>query len=98
MSGGSPEPEYEGGPLEHPDHAVDVPQAVAEHDPVVGVAIPLDVPGGLPQQSGGVDESATGSAMALLRVLAPLPGELLAAADDEPGSLDGLLHVIGPHT
>jgi hypothetical protein len=63
-------------PVELAEHRVDVPEAVAEHDFVRGLAEPRAVPLGVAQQPRRVEQLPPDLARTLLRPLAPLAGQI----------------------
>jgi hypothetical protein len=65
-----------------------VPQAVAEHDAIVRLAVPVDVARRIAQQPGRVEQSPTASTLPLLRVLTPLTAEVDARSDHETCTCD----------
>src|SRR3954447_5871719 len=78
------------------DHPIDVPEAVAKHDPVVRLAEPSDVSVGIAQQTGDVDQAAPTGAGPLLRVLTPLAGAVDTFTHPEARGRHRRLHVGRP--
>lgn len=80
------------------DHAVDVPEAVGEHDAIVRRAVAVDVVLRRTQEAGGVHQPAPGAAVSFLSGLSPFTGKILSTSSYEPSYGDrGGISAISTH-